>query len=98
MSFNGIVFNLINDLKVTVNVGGARKRAGASPGQTLRGLVALGLAVCLGLIVAGLALAGATSDIEHPILKSVISGLIGMGLLPGIALFLVYAAMNGGER
>ena len=60
--------------------------------------MALGLAVCLGLVVAGLALAGATSEVEHPILTSVISGLIGMGLLPGMVLFFVYAAMNSGER
>ncbi len=98
MSFNGFVFNLINDLKVTVNMGGARKRPVSSAGQVVRGMVAWGLIVCLALILAGLALAGATSAIEHPALKSVISGLIGMGLLPGMVLFFVYAAMNGGER
>ena len=34
---------------------------------------------------------------EHPALKAVISGLIGAGLMPGIALVVVYAILNGGN-
>ena len=99
MSLNGFVFNFINDLKVTINVGGSRKGRRPSSGQTARGFVALGLAVCLILIVAGLALAGATAGVEnpHPILNKVYNGMVGAGLLPGMVLLIVYGFMGGGQ-
>ena len=100
MSVNGFVFNLINDLKVTVNLGKRRQRGRPSAGQMVRGLVALGLSLCLLLMVTGLTIAGATSGIEnpHPLVKTVYVGFLGAGLIPGVLLFFVYNAMSGGER
>lgn len=100
MSVNGFVFNLINDLKVTVRVGKGRRMSRPSFGQTFRGFVALGLVVCVALIVAGLTIVGATSGLESrpPLLKTVYVGFIGAGLIPGLFLFLVYSMMAGGER
>ena len=100
MSFNGFVFNFINDLKLTINVGGGRKGRRPSGGQLFRGFVALGLLLCLILIVVGLAIAGATAGIENPpaIINTVYVGFVGAGLIPGIALFFVYSLMDGGKR
>ncbi|MYC36976.1 MAG: hypothetical protein F4X66_08690 [Chloroflexi bacterium] len=95
MSFNGFVFNFINDLRLVINIGGGREEQ-----PSFRSFVAAGLALCLGLIVIGLMIAGATSAIENlpEIIETVYVGFIGAGLLPGIALFLVYNAMGGGDR
>ncbi len=100
MSFNGFVFNFINDLKVTINFGGSRKGRRPSFEQSIRGFVALGLGVCLILIVVGLAIAGATAGVEnpHPLLNKVYVGFIGAGLIPGLFLFFVYGLMGGGKR
>lgn len=102
MSFNAFVFNFINDLKLTINIGGGG-RNGSRPSveRTARGFVALGLLVCLLLIVAGLALAGATAGIESgpdKLLNKIQNGIIGAGLLPGMVLVFVYAAMGGGKE
>ena len=100
MSFNGFVFNFINDLKVTINVGGGRRGRRTSFGQSIRGFVAVGLLVCLMLIVVGLAIAGATAGIENPppMLNTVYVGFVGAGLIPGMFLFFVYSLMGGGKR
>ena len=60
--------------------------------QSIRGFVALGLGVCLILIVVGLAIAGATAGVEnpHPMLNKVYVGFSGTGLIPGMFLFFVY--------
>ena len=99
MSLNGFVFNFINDLKLTINIGGGRKGRRPPSGQTARGFVALGLAVCLILIVAGLAIAGATAGVENPhlIINTVYVGLVGAGLIPGMLLLFVYGLMGGGQ-
>ena len=78
MSVNGFVFNFINDLKVTINVGGGRKGRPPSFEQSVRGFVALGLAACIVLIVAGLAIAGGTAGVEnpHPMINKVYVGLV----------------------
>ena len=100
MSVNGFVFNFINDLKVTINVGGGRKGRRPSFEQSVRGFVALGLAACIVLIVAGLAIAGGTAGVEnpHPMINKVYVGLVGVGLIPGMFLLFVYALMGGGKR
>ncbi len=100
MSVNGLVFNLVNDLKVTIKLGGRRNTPRPSVGQAARGFVALGLVVCVALIVLGLTIAGATSGIENepPIIKTLVSGFIGAGLIPGLFLVLVYFLMGGGEK
>lgn len=99
MSLNGFVVNFINDLRVTVNVGGGRKGRRPSSGQAAREFVALGLAVCIVLIVAWLAIAGATSGFEnpHPMINKVYVGLVGAGLIPGMFLLFVYGLMGGGQ-
>ena len=100
MSFNGFVFNFIKDLQLTVNFGGVRKGHRPSVEQSFRGFVALGLGVCLILIVVGLAMAGATAGVEnpHPLLNKVYVGFIGTGLIPGMFLLFVYGLMGGGKR
>ena len=99
MSFNGFVFNFINDLKVTINVGGGRKGRRPPFEQSVRGFVALGLAACIVLIVAGLAIAGGTAGVENPdpMINKVYVGLVGAGLIPGMFLLFVYALMGGGN-
>ena len=94
------MFNFIKDLQLTVNFGGGRKGPKPSFEQSIRGFVALGLGVCLILIVVGLAIAGATAGVEnpHPMLNKVYVGFIGAGLIPGIFLFFVYSLMGGGRR
>ena len=100
MSLNGFVFNFINDLKVTINVGGGRKGRRPSFEQSIRGFIALGLAACIVLIVVGLAIAGATAGVEdpHPMINKVYVGLVGAGLIPGMFLLFVYGLMGGGNR
>ena len=71
-----------------------------SVGQGARGFVALGLVVCVALIVLGLTIAGTTSaiDNEPPIIKTVVSRLLGAGLILGLCLVLGYALAGGGIR
>ncbi len=102
MSFNGFVFNFINDLKISFNFGGGgRKGRRPSIERTARSFVALGLFVCMILVVAGLTLVGATAGIESgpdTVLNKVQNGIIGAGLIPGMFLFVVYLFMDGGKR
>lgn len=99
MPFNGFVFNFTKDLQLTINFGGGRKGRRASFGQAIRGFVAPGVGVCLILIVAGSAIAGANAGLEnpHPMLNKVYVGFIGAGLIPGMFLFFVYGLMGGGN-
>lgn len=100
MSFNGFVVNLINDLKVTINLGGSRKGRRPSVVRTMRGFVAMGLLVCLILVVIGFAMTGATSGIEnpHPIIESMYTSIIGTGIGAAIPLIVVFILMGGANR
>ena len=95
MSFNGFVLNLINDLQVTINVSGRR-----SVERTFRSFIALGLLVCLILVVLGFGIAGATSGIENPhqLIETVYTSLVGTGIGAAIPLVFVYILMGGGNR
>lgn len=100
MSVNGFVFNLVNDLKVTVNLGSGRRGRRPSVGEAIRGFMALGVLGCAALIVAGLTIAGATSGLESrpQVIETVYVGFIGAGLVPGLFLVPVYIIMSGGKR
>ena len=99
MSVNGFVLNVINDLKVTINFTGGRKRRHPSDGNPIRAFIALGLVVCLILIVIGFGIAGATSGIENvpPLIKTVYHSLVGTGISMAIPLAFAYIVMGGGQ-
>ena len=96
MSFNGVVINLISDLKIIVNFVGPGSGS-PSGGNLFRAFVSLGLFVCLILVVLGFGIAGATSGTENipPFIERVYTALVGTGISMAIPLGCAFVLMGG---
>ena len=99
MSFSVLTFNLINDLQLVFNFGGARKKQAPSIGEFARAFVAVMLLVCLILVVIGFGMAGAASAFENPapVFDSIYGSLVGIGIGMAIPLGFAYFLMGGGR-
>ena len=100
MSFNGFVLNIMRDVQLHFHFGSKATSGGFPIERTFRSFIALALAVCAILIVAGFLIAGSMSGIDNPppLVKSIYTSIIGTGLGGMIPLIPIYLLMGGADR
>ena len=84
VSFNGFVFNLMRNVRLTINFTGRQHRL---PPFTLCGIIGKAKTLCVFLVVVGIIIVAATVGIEtHPVLTAVSHGCIATGVIVGCIL------------
>ena len=81
------------------NFGSARKERPPSVGTFARSFVALGLLLCLMLVVVGFGMAGAMAGFDNPppAFEAVLRSFVGMGVGMAIPLGAVYLLLGGAQ-